>query len=305
MTRRACSASVPGMARALTVLALQHAHVAGDPAATLAAFEAKVRAARKTYRSVDLVMVPELHLSAPPAALDAAPDGWSPEGDASFDVPGPLTERLGALARETGLWLVPGSVWEKGEGGALYNTALVFSPAGELVATYRKAFPWQPFETTTPGRSFTVFDIPEVGRIGLAICYDGTFPETFRQLAWLGAEAVLQPVLTSTADREAEVVCARANAIFNQLHVVSLNAPTPFGHGRTVVVDPEGAVRYEAGSGEEQITVTLDLEQSALARERGSLGINRMLDQLDRLGPELDLPMYGGVGAYVPRPKTR
>jgi formamidase len=292
------------MARALTVLALQHAHVSGDPEATLARFEEKVRAARDTYRSVDLVMLPELHLSAPPAALDATPAGWSPEGSGSFAVPGPLTERLGALARETGLWLVPGSVWEKAEEG-LYNTALVLSPGGELVATYRKCFPWQPFETTLPGTSLTVFDIPEVGRIGLAICYDGTFPEVFRQLAWMGAEAVLQPVLTSTADREAEVVCARANAIVNQLHVVSLNAPSPHGFGRTVVVDPEGAVRYEGGSGEEQITVTLDLEQSALTRERGSLGINRVLDQLDRLGPALDLPMYGGAGGYVPRPNTR
>src|SRR3954452_8891324 len=98
------------MARALTVLALQHAHVAGDPEATLAQFEDKVRAARDTYRSVDLVMAPELYLSAPPAALDRAPAGWSPEGTGSFDLPGPLTERLGALARETGLWLVPGTV---------------------------------------------------------------------------------------------------------------------------------------------------------------------------------------------------
>ena len=82
----------------------------------------------------------------------------------------------------------------------------------------------------------------------------------------------------------------------------TLNAPSPHGFGRTVVVDPEGSVRYEAGSGEEQITVTLDLEQGAPARERGSFGINRMLD---RLGPELNLPMFGGAGGYVPRPNTR
>jgi formamidase len=287
------------MPRALTILALQHAHVAGDPEATLEAFETRVREASKTYASVQLVMAPELYLAAPPAPLHETPPGWLER--AAVDLPGPLTERLGALARETGLWLVPGTVLERTPEG-LANTALVLSPAGELVARYRKCFPWQPFETTVPGRSFTVFDIPGVGRIGLAICYDGSFPEVFRQLAWMGAEAVLQPVLTSTADREPEVVCARANAIFNQLHVVSLNAPSPHGFGRSVVVDPEGAIRYEAGSGEEQITVTLDLDASALARDRGSFGINRMLDQLDRLGPELDLPMYGGVGGYVARP---
>jgi len=42
-----------------------------------------------------------------------------------------------------------------------------------------------------PGDS-AVFDIPDVGRIGLAICHDGAFPEMFRQLAWMGAEAVIQ-----------------------------------------------------------------------------------------------------------------
>jgi formamidase len=271
------------MSRLLTILALQHGHVAGDPAATLDVFEARVRG------------VGELYLSAPPTLLDESADYAE---RVAIDVPGPETERLSRLARETGLWLVPGTVYERTPDG-IANTALVFDPAGELVCRYRKCFPWQPFEGTVPGRRLETFDIPGIGRIGLAICYDGTFPEVFRQLAWYGAEAVLQPVLTSTADREPEVVCARANAIFNQLHVVSLNAPSPYGHGRSVVVDPEGTVRYEAGTGEEQITVTLDLDAAATARRRGSFGINRMLDQLDRLGPDLELPMYGG---YVPRP---
>ncbi len=78
-------------------------------------------------------------------------------------------------------------------------------------------------------RHSSTFDIPEVGRIGLAICYDGSFPETFRQLAWMGAEVVLQVNLTATSDREQELVMARANAIFNQLYVVSLNASRPRG----------------------------------------------------------------------------
>jgi formamidase len=283
------------MSRLLTILALQHGHVAGDPAATLDRFEERVRAAGQLLENVELVMAPELYLSAPPTLLDEAGDYAQ---RVAIDIPGPETERLARLARETGLWLVPGTVYERTPDGVA-NTALVISPDGELVTRYRKCFPWQPFEETTPGRRLETFDIPGVGRIGLAICYDGTFPEVFRQLAWYGAEAVLQPVLTSTVDREPEVVCARANAIFNQLHVVSLNAPSPYGHGRSVVVDPEGTVRYEAGTGEEQITITLDFDAAATARRRGSFGINRMLDQLDRLGPDLELPMYGG---YVPRP---
>jgi formamidase len=125
----------------------------------------------------------------------------------------------------------------------------------------------------------------------------------FRQLAWDGAEAILQVVLTGTSDRTAEVVLARANAIVNQLHVVSLNAASPVGNGRSVVVDPEGTVRYEAGAGEEVVTALLDFDTVRLVRERGSFGINRLWEQLDRHGAELELPMYGG--RYRPRPSGR
>jgi formamidase len=218
----------------------------------------------------------------------------------AVEIPGPLTERLGALAEETGVWLVPGSVWERTDEG-IYNTAVVFSPHGELVTSYRKCFPWQPYETSRPGRSVVSFDIEGVGKLGLAICHDGVFPEVFRQLAWDGAEAILQVVLTGTSDRDAEVVVARANAIVNQVHIVNVNAASPVGNGRSVVIDPEGSVRYEAGSGEEVLTTVLDFDAVRLVRERGAFGMNKLWEQLDRHGAELELPMYGG--RYQPRPK--
>jgi formamidase len=203
------------------------------------------------------------------------------------------------LARETGLWLVPGSVYER-DGDAIYNTAVVVSPDGALVPAYRRCFPWQPYETSRPGGSVVCFDIEGVGRLGLAICHDGVFPEVFRQLAWNGAEAIIQVSLTGTSDREAEVVVARANAYVNQVHVVNVNAASPVGNGRSVVVDPEGAIRYQAGEGDEVLTTVLDLDAVTLVRTRGSFGMNRLWEQLDRHGAELELPMYGG--SYRPRP---
>jgi formamidase len=186
-------------------------------------------------------------------------------------------------------------------GDAIHNTAVVLSPDGELVTSYRKCFPWQPYEQSAPGTRLVTFDVPGVGRVGLAICHDGAFPEVFRQLAWAGAEVVLQPTLTTTSDRPAELVLARANAIANQIYVVSVNACAPAALGRSVVVDPEGHVRHEAGSGEELVTDVLDLDAVTRVRTRGSFGLNRLWDQLDRLGPELELPMYGG---YVPRSRS-
>jgi predicted amidohydrolase len=281
--------------RSLFVTALQTAGTPGEPAATLTRFEQQVRAARSIFEGVQLVVAPELHLMALPPLL--AERGMSPT-ELAVPVPGELTERLGTLARETGLWLVPGSVYER-HGDDVFNTALAFSPAGDLVATYRKCFPWQPYETTRPGTSLVCFDVEDVGRLGLAICHDGAFPEVFRQLAWLGAEAVLQVTLTSTSDRDAELVMARANAIVNQVCVVNVNAAVPVGNGRSTVIDAEGAVRYQAGDGEEVVTAVLDLEAVERVRERGSFGLNRLWDEMDRVGPGLELPMYGG--RYRPR----
>jgi len=242
---------------------------------------------------VQLVIFPELHLPGLQPLLE--PHGERP-AELAVDVPGPLTERLGEIARENGVWLVPGSVYERGEGDRVHNTCLVLSPEGELAASYRKVFPWQPHESSAPGDRFTTFDIPEVGRLGLSICYDGSFPETCRQLAWMGAEVVLQPTLTTTSDRNQELVLARANAIFNQLYLVSLNAGSPAALGRSLIVDPEGLVRLDAGGGEELLTDVLDLDAVTRVREHGTAGVSRIWDQAVRSLPALGYPMPPGEG---------
>lgn len=283
--------------RTLTIAAVQTHAVPFDTEATWRRYAERVRSVRDLFPHVRLVVVPELMLAAEGPLL--APRGDLAEKSAE-PVPGPLTDRICALARETGLWLVPGTLFERSDDGALYNTAVVADPEGRIAATYRKVFPWQPFETTEPGRSFTVFDIPGAGRLGLAICYDGSFPETARQLAWMGAEAIVQPTLTTTRDREMELVMARANAWTNQVYVVNVNAGSPDGVGESVVVDPEGVVRQRAGGGEEVLVDTLDFDTVTRVREFGSQGINRPWAQLARYGDRVELPAYGGGGFRRP-----
>lgn len=277
--------------RTLSIAALQTAPVARDPAATLEGLAERIRALRATVPHVQLLLLPELHLSAPPPLLEER-SGYGEE--VATEIPGPLTERLAEIAGEAGLWLVPGSLYERAADGRIHNTVVAFSPDGELVARYRKVFPWQPHESCAAGESFVTFDVPEIGRIGLAVCYDGNFPETFRQLAWMGAEVVLQPTLTTTSDRHAELVIARANAIFNQLYVVSVNAAAPAGLGRSLIVDPEGIVRSSAGDSEELLTDVLDLDAVQRVRRFGTAGVSRMWEQIERSGPGIHLPMYGG-----------
>ena len=277
--------------RTLSIAALQTAPVFRDPEATLERLAHRLPAIRGVAPHVQMVVLPELHLAACPQLLDES-KGYAEE--VAVEVPGPLTERLGELAREAGVWLVAGSVYERAGSGHIHNTVPVLSPEGELVARYRKVFAWQPHESSEPGAEFVTFDIPEVGRIGLSVCYDGSFPETTRQLAWLGAEVVVQPTLTTTSDRDAELVLARANAIANQLYVVNLNAASPAGLGRSLIADPEGLVRLEAGEGEELLTDVLDLDAVARVRELGTGGVSRMWEQILRMGPDVEMPMYGG-----------
>ena len=278
--------------RTLSIAAMQTAPIARDPDATLERLAERAPAVEAAVPHAQLLVLPELHLSAVPGLLDES-DGYA--DSVAVEVPGPLTERLGEIARDNELWVAAGSVYERSDRGHIHNTAVVVSPQGGLAASYRKVFPWRPTERSVPGDGFVTFDIPDVGRLGLAICYDGFFPEVIRQLAWLGAEVVIQPTLTTTSDREAELIAARANAIFNQLYVVNVNASQPSALGRSLIVDPEGTVRVQAGEGEELLTDVLDLEAVERVRRFGIAGVSRMWEQLDSLdgaGPEL--PMYGG-----------
>ena len=285
--------------RTLSVAGLQVAPVAGDPEATLERLPEQIAAVKAAVEHVQLLVLPELHLSALPEPLD---EGAGHAERVAVEIPGPLTERLESIAAALGLWLVAGSVYERGAGGAIHNTAVAVSPERGLVASYRKAFPWQPTERTEPGNRFVVFEIDGIGRGGLAICYDGFFPEVFRQLAWMGAEVVFQPTLTTTSDRGPELVTARANAIVNQLYVVNVNAPSPAGLGRSLIVDPEGMVKVEAGTGEELLTDVLDLDAVTRVREFGTAGVSAMWRQIDSgAAAGIELPMYEG-GRIRPRP---
>ncbi|MFF0511143.1 carbon-nitrogen hydrolase family protein, partial [Streptomyces sp. NPDC004250] len=249
------------------------------------------RRAPPPHPGVRLLAYPELHLCGHEPGED--PERVMTAGAQPLE--GPRGTRLAALARELDIWLVPGSVYEQGADGRMYNTAPVYSPAGERVAAYRKIFPWRPHETTAAGSDFVVFDLAGHGRVGLTICYDAWFPEVTRHLAWQGADLVLNLVRTPTADRAQEVVLAQANAIVNQVFMASVNAAEPDGLGRSVVVDPEGRMRAEAGPGAEEVLIdVLDLAEARRVRARGTAGLTRVWDPFEDGGPPLELPLYAG-----------
>ena len=204
-------------------------------------------------------------------------------------------------ARRHGVWLIPGSMFERAEDGGIYNTAVVINPAGEIVAKYRKMFPFRPYEAdVSAGTEFCVFDVPQVGRFGLSICYDIWFPETTRQLTSQGVEVLLHPVLTGTSDRDAELAIARATAAQFQCYVFDVNGLGAGGVGRSCVIDPSATVLHQSAGQEDLFPFEIDLDQVRRQRETGLRGLGQVLKSFrDR---PVDFPVYdraSGTDAYL------
>ncbi len=185
-------------------------------------------------------------------------------------MPGPTEARLCALARETGLWLIPGSMFEAAPDGRVYNTTPVIDPSGTVVRRFRKLFPFRPYERDVAGgNEFCVFDVPDVGRFGVSICYDMWFPETTRTLAMMGAEVILHPTMTDTIDREVELAIARASAVTNQVYFFDVNGVGDGGVGRSIICDPSGYVLHEAQASAAIMPIEVDLSRVRRERTRG------------------------------------
>jgi deaminated glutathione amidase len=200
-----------------------------------------------------------------------------------------------------GIWLIPGSMFEKMPDGRIFNTSVVINPQGEIVAKYSKMFPFKPYEHgISSGTEFCVFDVPEVGRFGLSICYDIWFPETTRHLTSQGVEVLLHPVLTGTTDREAEIAIARATAAQFQCYVIDVNGLAAGGVGRSLVVDPTSMVLHQSAGQEDMFPIEIDLDMVRRQRETGIKGLGQVLKSFrDR---EAEFPVYdrtSGADSYL------
>ena len=124
---------------------------------------------------------------------------------------GPTVAAWIACAARHRLHLVAG-ICERA-GASLYNSAVVIGPDG-FIGTFRKVHLWNEevlyFEPGDLG--FPVFQTP-IGRIGVAICYDGWFPETFRLCALQGADIVCVPTNWVPIPGQAEGRQAMANIL--------------------------------------------------------------------------------------------
>lgn len=240
----------------MSSIAIAGLQLEGPNGDNTAIMEAEIDAAMRRFPWLDMIVAAELNACGTSAA-------------AAEPMPGPREQRFQDIARRHGIWLLPGSMFEK-SGAGVFNTVPVINPDGDVVLRYRKMFPWRPYEVdTTPGDEPAVFDVPGIGRFGVSNCYDMWFPETTRALTSMGAEVILHPSLTSTIDRKAEhhIICASA-AMF-QCYFFDVNLGPTVGVGQSMVAGPGGEVLLAAGNGREIFPLKLDLDHVRDVRSSG------------------------------------
>jgi predicted amidohydrolase len=154
------------------------------------------------------------------------------------------------------------------EGEHTYNTAILLGADGKEIGRYRKVQPTLAESRHQRGTHFPVFEVPEIGTVGLCICYDLLFPETTRALALAGADLVFHLTLggASMGIPEADLAAFRTRASENFIYLV-----VAFRGGGSMVIGPKGEILAEGGKAQDAV-VAADIDLAG-GREAGdSLG---------------------------------
>ena len=251
-----------------------------DPAPNLQQVSELIRRARSA--GADLIMTPEVS--------NFIESGRRRRDKARHEADDPFLAGMRELARETGAWILVGSlvIDPAGEPGAeaseerLANRSFLIDAQGAIVARYDKIHmfdidlpggeSYRESNAYRPGGRSVVAETPW-GRLGMTVCYDLRFPHLYRTLAQAGADFLAVPsvftVPTGTAHWH---VLLRARAIENGCFVF---APAQWGehaggrrsYGHSLIVDPWGEVL--ADRGEETGIITAQIDPARIAKARG------------------------------------
>lgn len=217
-------------------------------------------------QGVQLICFPEMNVSGYSTGPDIA--------SAAEPIPGRISSRVSALAREHGIVVLAGMA-ERDEKGRLFVSHLAVSPDG-IIWTYRKIHMAPPEKKVySQGDRISLFDVGGV-RCGVQLCYDAHFPELSTLMAQKGADVIFMPHASPKGTPEEKYLSwmrhLPARAYDNSLYVVACNQ-TGFNRnglyfpGVAMVIDPSGKVASRDISGEEGILVT-DLSRTAIDRVR-------------------------------------
>ncbi len=199
------------------------------------------------------------------ARLAALPEfvtyrGPRPGREIAETTAGTTVQRLARIAREHAMFIIAGSFYEKILGDTkMYNTSVVLSPAGRVVAVYRKRHLFQArVEGKTirenrlfrPGRRYATATVGGLV-IGSCLCYDLRFPRTIEHYAGLGCHAIVAPsAFTYETGKAHWEILVRGRAIDLKGYVIAPNqcgrdAGGGRAYGHSMIVGPWGEILAE------------------------------------------------------------
>ncbi len=236
------------------------------------------------FHDVRLVVFPEF--------AHAAPVYFTPRellDHLAVEIPNEHTGRIAEKAKELGVYVQTGSFLEVDPRwpDTVFNTTCLIGPNGEILSKYRKANPWIPWEVHAsphdiedyPDDPFPVVDT-EIGKLGVATCYDWLFPEVTRELALKGCEVLIRisaymDPWGATSPMDWWTIVNRCRALENTAYVVACNQGAeasnypPFSWpGGSMVVDYDGRILAEASPGPGEKIVVAPIALSTLRAER-------------------------------------
>jgi N-carbamoylputrescine amidase len=256
-------------------------------------------------QGANLVVLCELHSS-----LYFCQEESSQYFSLSQTIPGPLTEKLSAVAKESSV-VVVGSVFEKRTDGLYHNTAVIFDKDGSLAGKYRKMhIPDDPgyyekYYFAFGDLGFTPIQT-SIGKLGVMVCWDQWFPEAARLMALAGAQVLIYPSAigwdpSDSKDEQQRQFQAwktiqQSHAIANNLPLISTNR---VGHeldpsnqseginfwGQSFVTDSMGKVVAQASAtNAETIHTTINLDEIEQTRQLWPYLRDRRIDAYNDIG---------------------
>lgn len=195
-----------------------------------------------------------------------------------------MIQRLGAAASRHQMYLVCCNDTLEAD-GAMRNTSFFLGRDGRLIGQYHKVQPTV-HEARKPGDSFPVFPTPDLGGVGMLICYDMVFPESVRCLALGGADIVFVSTLGGAAigDDDISRAAFRTRAVDNFVYLV-----VSWRESGSMIVSPQGKILAE-GNGPDDIAIA-DIDPFG-GREGGD-AFNQQQDMRARLFRERNPAAYG------------
>ncbi|MBI4605688.1 MAG: carbon-nitrogen hydrolase family protein [Planctomycetes bacterium] len=202
-----------------------------------------------------------------------------------------MLERLGAAAARHRMYLVCCNDTLDPD-GALRNTAFLLGRDGKEIGRYHKVQPVI-HEARKRGDRFPVFQTPDLGAVGLLICYDMVFPEAPRCLALAGADVIFHPTLGGAAigDDDISLAAFRTRAVENFVYLVVSQRG-----GGSMVISPRGKVLAQGREPDDIVTADIDPRGG---REGGD-AFDHQEDMRARLFRERSPAAYGILGDPAP-----